>query len=215
MNNIDYGAASNRNPFSYVKVEQVARDISSPWLTLDEIRQQINLYDDESQDGYLASLELAVRQAVEDHLGLSIFPITYRCYYDPAGLTASPIALDLPEVSQDNGGTPGVTVGAVRFYNSANVLITVDSSQYYYDATGNKVVLNFLPTDISTARTAPVIVEYSTAASPIASYPVVKQAGLLLFTHLYNNRSNSTEANLKKIPFGFETLLRPYKPLIM
>ena len=57
-------AGVTRNPFNYVKVEQIDRDVVTPWLTLDEITKQINLYSDESQDVYLKSLELAVRQAV-------------------------------------------------------------------------------------------------------------------------------------------------------
>jgi hypothetical protein len=61
-------AGVTRNPFNYVKVEQIDRDVVTPWLTLDEISQQINLYEDESQDAYLRSLELAVRQAVEVYL---------------------------------------------------------------------------------------------------------------------------------------------------
>jgi hypothetical protein len=44
---------------------------------------------------------------------------------------------------------------------------------------------------------------------------VIKQAGLLLLTHLYNNRSNTTDIQLKDIPFGVSTLLRSYKPLVM
>ena len=63
--------------------------------------------------------------------------------------------------------------------------------------------------------TAPIVCEYSTVANPLSTYPVIKQAGLLLFTHLYNNRSNTTEIQLKEIPFGVATLLRPYKPLVM
>ena len=50
---------------------------------------------------------------------------------------------------------------------------------------------------------------------PLAAYPVIKQAGLLLLTHLYNNRANATETKLIDIPFGVHTLLRPYRPLVM
>jgi len=63
--------------------------------------------------------------------------------------------------------------------------------------------------------TSPVVCEYTVEASPLAAYPVIKQAGLLLLTHLYNNRSNSTEGMLRDIPFGVTALLRPYKPLVM
>jgi hypothetical protein len=72
-----------------------------------------------------------------------------------------------------------------------------------------------LPTNINTVMTAPIVVDYTTAANPISAYPVIKQAALLLLTHLYNNRSDTTETKLKQIPFGVEALLRPYKPLIM
>jgi hypothetical protein len=74
-----YGANS-RNPFSYVKVEQIARDNTTAWLTAEQISQQLNLFDDESQDGFLTALELATRQAIEDYLGLSIFSVTYRVW---------------------------------------------------------------------------------------------------------------------------------------
>jgi hypothetical protein len=44
---------------------------------------------------------------------------------------------------------------------------------------------------------------------------VIQQAGLLLLTHLYNNRSNTFNGKLDEIPFGVAQLLRPYKPLVM
>lgn len=210
--------AQTRNPFNYSKVEQIARDITTPWLTLAEITDQINLFDDASQDTYLQSLELATRMAIEDYLGMSIFPVTYRVWYGAESLVASPTSLDLPEVSQNiNSGQAGVTIGSVKYWNdsSPSVLTTISSSQYYYDASGNKIIVSSLPTDINSAMTAPIVVEYSTVANPLAAYPVIKQAGLLLLTHLYNNRANATETKLKDIPFGVTTLLRNYKPLVM
>jgi hypothetical protein len=61
----------------------------------------------------------------------------------------------------------------------------------------------------------PLEVLYTIPSNPIMQYPVIKQAGLLLLTHLYNNRSNTTEVALKSIPFGVDALLRSYKPLVM
>ena len=212
-----YGA-STRNPFSYVKTEQIDRDVVTPWLTLDEITNQINLFEDESQDGYLQSLELAVRQAIEDYLGLSIFSVTYRVWYGAENLAASPVCLDLPEVSQNQyPDMAGVTIERVAYWDNSTppVLTTVSATQYYYDASGNKVIIQSLPTTINSQMTAPIICEYTTAPNPLQTYPVIKQAGLLLFTHLYNNRSNTTDNQLKEIPFGVATLLRPYKPLVM
>ena len=211
-------AGSTRNPFNYVKVEQIDRDVVTNWLTLDEITNQINNWGDESQDDYLKALELAVRGAIEDYLGLSIFPVTYRVWYGSESLITSPVALDLPEVSQNQySNLPGVTIDVVGYYNN-NFPATptnLASTDYQYDPSGNKVLVQNLPTDVNTSMTAPVFVEYTTAANPLQTYPQIKQAALLLFTHLYNNRSDTTEINLKAIPFGFQALLRPYKPLVM
>jgi hypothetical protein len=214
---LNYGAPT-RNPFNYAKFEQIARDNTTAWLTLAEIRQQLNLFDDTSQDTYLGGLEIATRQAIEDYLGMSIFATSYRVYYNASSLYGTPLTLDLPEVSQNNA-TPasGVTITNVKYFTDATppVLTTVSAGTYYYDNSGNKVVLQTLPSDLNSSMTSPVSCEYVSPANPIAAYEVVKQAGKLLLTHLYNNRSNTSEASLKDIPFGVSTLLRTYKPLVM
>ena len=210
--------ANNRNPFSYEKIEQVNRDIVTSWLTLDEITQQLNLVGDESQDEFLIALEVATRMAIEDYLGMPIFPVTYRVYYGTSGQTGTQMTLDLPEVSQDFRGQATNNIDSVAFYNGNTppVLTPLASSAYYYDPTGNKVVLiGGLPSNVSTVMTSPIVVEYTINPSIISQYPVIKQAGLLLLTHLYNNRSNTTMEVLHKLPFGVEQLLRPYKPLVM
>jgi hypothetical protein len=170
------------------------------------------LFGDESQDSYLSDLEVAVRMHIEDYLGLPIFNQSYTVYYGASALYGTPLTLDLPEVSQN-----GVTINSVKYYNDASptVLTTVASSSYFYDVTGNKVILNDLPTDLNTFMTSPVVCNYTINSSILAQYPVIKQAGLLLFTHLYNNRSETTAGALQKIPFGVDVLLRQYKPLVM
>jgi len=214
---LNYGAPT-RNPFNYAKTEQISRDIATPWLSLEEITNQLNLFGDESQDTYLQALEVAVRMAIEDFLGLSIFPTSYRVWYNSASLYGTPLALDLPEVSQNYNSTQsGVAVNKVKYWNDNNPpeLITVAADQYYYDPSGNKVVIANLPTNLNSSMTSPVICEYTAAANPLSTYPVIKLAGLLLLTHLYNNRSDTTGPIQHKIPWGVEVLLRPYKPLVM
>ena len=214
---LPFGAVT-RNPFNYSKVEQIARDNATPWLTLAEITNQLNMFDDTSQDSYLSGLEVAVRQAIEDYLGLSIFPVSYRVWYGTESLAASPLCLDIPEVSQNtNASLAGVTITSLKYWTNAfpAVSVTVDASQYYYDTSGNKLIVQSLPTDMNSSMTAPIVIDYATVANPLAAYPVIKQAGLLLLAHLYNNRSDTTDAKLNNIPFGVATLLRPYKPLVM
>ena len=217
LGQVDYG--STNNPFNYDKVEQIDRDLSTSWLTLDEITQQLNLFGDESQDDYLTGLELAVRMHIEDYLGMPIFNTSYRVYYGISSLYASPVCLDLPEVSYtDSFGSGSVTIDSVKYYNgnTPSELITLASSNYYYDKSGNKVILpNGTPSNISQNRTSPIVVEYTVAPNFLSQYPVIKQAALLLLTHLYNNRSETNMGALQNIPYGVDALLRPYKPLVM
>jgi hypothetical protein len=207
----------NRNPFNYEKVEQIGRDFVTAWLTLDQITNQLNLFEDESQDAYLQGLEVATRMAIEDYLGMAIFPTQYRVFYGNPSVSGTAMTLDLPETTQNQQGQVGVTINSVKFWNGdvPSVLQTLASSSYQYDSTGNKIILNSMPSTISTQVTNPLVVEYTTARSPLANYPVIQQAGLLLLTHLYNNRSNSNERIMHEIPFGVAQLLRPYKPLVM
>ena len=207
-----------RNPYSYEKVEQISRDITTSWLTLEEITQQLNLFQDESQDSYLSGLELATRMAIEDYLGMSIFPIIYKAYYGATNNSMGmQTAFDLPEVSQNFNNQAGTVINSVAYYNTDNppVLTTIASTEYFYDPSGNRVVVNAMPNNISTTVANPIVVTWQTKANPLAQYPVIKQAGLLLLTHLYNNRSNSNVAVMHDIPFGVTTLLRLYKPLVL
>lgn len=209
--------ATQRNPYNYAKFEQVSRDVSTQWLTLDEITNQLNLFADESQDTYLTGLELATRMAIEDFLGMAIFATQWRVYYPNNGLYNTATYLNLPEVSQGTASYgAGVTINSVAAYTESNTTPEVISSSLYsYDPTGNQVILQNIPNTLSQEVANPIVVTYTQNASPLAAYPVIKQAGLMLLTHLYNNRSNTTEANLKEIPFGVAALLRPYKPLVM
>jgi len=208
--------ANNRNPYNYAKMEQVDRDMVTPWLTLDEITQQLNLFQDESQDSYLQSLELATRMAIEDYLGIAIYPTTWRVYYTNFGLYNTAVYLDLPEVSGPTQSRPGVTIDCVEFYSTSNTVpVVIASTEYSYDPTGNRVILNTIPNTLNQFVENPIIVTYTQSSGFLSTFPVIKQAALMLLTHLYNNRSNTTDGRLHEVPFGVATLLRPYKPLVM
>lgn len=213
--------SGTRNPFNYQKFEQINRDIVTGWLTLDEITQQLNLFQDESQDQYLEGLEVATRMAIEDYLGISMFSTQYRVYYGDPGLNGTAIYLDLPEVStiyQGNGAE--VVINKVEFYTGTNTAVknVLAPTNYYYDPTGNRVVVDGgLPSPLAQNIANPVMVTYTIGSNFLAQYPVIKQAGLLLLTHLYNNRStvSDTVGMKAQIPFGVDMLLRPYKTLVM
>ena len=217
LGQVQYG--STRNPFNYDKFEQINRALTTGWLSLEEITQQLNLFGDESQDAYLEGLELAVRMHIEDYLGMPIFPVSYRAYYGISSIYASPVCLDLPQVSyKDSYNSGGVVINSVKYYNDNTpvTLTTLASSNYSYDPTGNKVILpNGTPSDVNVNVTSPIVIEYTVNPNFLQAYPVIKQAALLLLTHLYNNRAETTLSKLQNIPYGVDALLRPYKPLVM
>lgn len=207
----------NRNPFNYEKVEQVSRDFATSWLTEQQIKEQLNLVDDNSQDNYLYDLEIATRMIIEDFLGMAIFPTQYKVYYGNPGVTGMAATLDLPEVTQGTTSATGVTINSVGYWNGSvpSVFVSMATDTYQYDPTGNQIIVTSFPSNISTQVANPIVVLYTIARSPLANYLNIQQAGLLLLTHLYNNRSDTTVDRLKKIPFGVEQILRPYKPLVM
>jgi uncharacterized phiE125 gp8 family phage protein len=210
--------SNGRNPYNYARFEQIARDVATPWLTLEEITQQLNLFDDESQDSYLSSLELATRMTIEDILGMAIFSTQWNVYYANFGMYDSTLYLDLPVSGVDVTGYPAVTINNVRYYGSSNTSpITISNADYSYDPTGSRVILNVALNALSQQVANPIVVTFTQNANPLATYPVIKQAGLMLLTHLYNTRSTVGDSTAMKaeIPFGVHALLRPYKPLVM
>jgi hypothetical protein len=208
--------SDQRNPYNYAKFEQVNRDVATPWLTLSEITQQLNLFDDESQDTYLKSLELATRMAIEDYIGAAIYPTTYKVYYTNFGLYNTAVYLDLPEVAVSAFNTVGVTINLLQYYSTSNVTpVTIASTSYSYDPTGNRVIVNTIPNTLNQQVANPIVLTYTQNSGFLSTYPVIKQAALMLLTHLYNNRSNTSDTMLREVPFGVATLLRPYKPLVM
>lgn len=206
--------SGSRQPFNYEKIEIVSRDFQTTWFDVSLIREQLNNWGDTSQDDYLQQLDVATRMAIEDYLGMSIYPTQYRIYYGNPSQTGTAFQLNLPEATQ---GVTGVTINSVQYYNDSvpSVLTTIASSTYQYDPSGNQIILSTVPSNISNQIANPLVATYTTNANIMAQYPNIQQAGLLLLTHLYNNRANTQEGVLHEIPWGVATLLRPYKPLVM
>ena len=114
----------------------------------------------------------------------------------------------------------GTVINKVYYWTGQNSSTknTLAASNYYLDAGGNRVVVTGgLPEPLAQNLAYPIEVEFTVNANFEAQYPVVKQAALMLLTHLYNNRDTVGDSVQQKaqIPFGVSTLLRPYKPLIM
>ena len=206
--------ASDNQTYNWYTFKETERDVTSTWLIQEEILSTLNLYGDLSQveSGFLSDLEFASRMFIEDQLGRAIFDRSFQTTYQSVVLNGYPyIALDLPEAQTST------TVNSVRFYDSEMppALQTIASQYWFFDPTGNKVALSQQPNALNKFMTAPLLVDFTVTADPIATYPNVRRAGLLFLTHLYNNRSATSEKKMDYIPAGIYELLLPYKELVM
>ena len=212
FDNTVYGGlylASNRQPFNWYSLRELERDLTTTWLDITIIRAHLNLYSDVSQDALLDEYELAARQYIEDYLGKSIFSKAYQTNYG-LNVFQDPItALDLPNAYQE------VTINQVAFWDQNGVQQIVPTANFTYDDIGSKVVIQSFGTSVDPNRTAPISVQFTVDVNPIATYATVRQAGLLLLTHFYNNRSMTGEKAMTQLPFAFDTLLRPYREIVL
>lgn len=198
-------------PYNWGRFEIVTRDTTTDWLDQTLVKQHLNLFDDTSLDDLIAQYELAARRHIETYLGKSIFGQVGRCWYDPSVAYTTSGYLDIP---QPNGTV--ATTATVSYYSNAfpPVLTAVSSTNYFYDPTGSRVVLNG-SINASPLVAYPIIADFTLPQDPIAAEPAVRQAALLLIRHLFDNRSEASEQVLKMNPMGFDSLLRTFKPLIM
>lgn len=203
--------ASNRNPQNYAKVEQYGRGNTSI-LTAEELANQLNLFGDTSQDAAIAGYGIAATQYVSDYLGYPLCTTTYKVYYPQQIAVGNVAYLDIPNWSNEEAGSPYQQSFSV-FYNDANNVYQ-QFTNYFWDISGNRLVLQSIPT-VSNVVAYPWVVTVTLNAGWYATTEVIKQAVKLVATHLYNNRSNTTEGNLKEIPLGVAQLLRPFKSLVM
>ena len=202
---------TERNPLNWSKAEIVSRDSTTEWLTDAEMLNQLNMFGDTSQITLLKQYDLAVRSHIENYLGAAIFEQSWTAWYGSGSDDASPMYLDIPTTPRP--AASALTVNNVKAYSTSG-LVTIDPSGYSYDLTGNCVILTTLPS-LNRTIANPIQVSFTVSQSPVVSDPVVLQAGLMLLTHFYNNRSAFTDKQQYAVPMGFDTLLRPYKPLVM
>jgi uncharacterized phiE125 gp8 family phage protein len=212
FDNVVYGGlylASNRQPFNWYSLQELERNLTTEWLDLETIRAHLNLYSDTSQDALLEQYELATRQYIEDYLGKSIFSKSYQTNYG-LGVFQDPVtALDIPNAYSN------VTINLVNYWDENGVNQMVPMGKFTFDDIGAKVIIQSFGTSVDPNRTAPISVQFTVDSNPIATYATVKQAGLLLLAHFYNNRSMTSEKAQTQLPFAFDTLLRPYREIVM
>ena len=109
-----------------------------------------------------------------------------------------------------------VTINSVQYYDGSGTLQTLAPSAWTFDLTGSQVLVTAFPNTLSSTIDNPIVVNLTQRPNAqYAQYPTIQMAGLLLITHWYNNRAETSDKMLKSIPFGVDSLLRPYKDLVL
>jgi hypothetical protein len=205
---------SNRNPQNYAQIEQLGRGNTS-LLSAEELRNQLNLFGDTSQDTAILSYAIAATQYVSDYLGFPLCATTYRVYYPPQIVVGNVAYLDIPTWTEETGGPPIQLSFTVNYYDVNNNLATYNT--YIWDAGGQRLILQAIP-QLSQTMAYPWVVTVTLNTGWHGNTEVIKQAVKLVATHFYNNRSETVSGIINpsvKITLGLDALLRPFKPLVM
>ena len=214
--NFDYPYQSDSfvdNTYNWDRFEEINRDINSLWITPSEAKNAINLFTDDSQDDLISRYTLSARLFIEEYLGRAIFERTFISYYSKSLISTSGLIINIPN------GRVDTTIVSVNYYDKTDpnpILVTYPTQSYFYDKSGFNVVMQNIDGNIiNDYYVSPITCEFQVEADPIASYPNVKQAGLLLIGHFYNHRSNTQDKSIRAIEYGLEALLSPYKDLVL
>lgn len=183
---------------------------TSPMISIEDCRKHLRVTADGSpafheDDDLILGLLSAAREFVEGYTGLALTPRTLEIYLDkfPLDEIALPVA-------------PLVSMTSVKYLDENNVLQTVAGTEYAIDNFQRPGWL--LPAmgaswpstlEVVNAVVIRYAVGYSHRLDNPQSLPlpkVLRVAALLLLGHLYENREQSTEASLREIPLGIQSL---------
>ena len=156
-------------------------------------------------DGYVSTLITAARAHVEEKLRRSIMAQTWE--------------LVLPAFSTDVIELPWgklVSVTSVKYLDANAVEQTFSSSSYYVDTdtvNGRVILDSDLSWPETTTRWNAVVIRYVVGwPSPVEVPAPIKQAMLLLVSHMYENRSPEIVGTIvSPVNFAVDALLNPYR----
>ncbi len=164
-------------------------------VTLEEVRFQLGIYDDDSLDDRLTNIIEAAESLVSSFVGYSINAAKYNAFYD-----TYEGRLELPTESVNN-----ITCSIF----TTNGVVAVSGEKIKIDPTSKLITIRIagkyeLDTDIEN----PVMVDYDTGLPEDRVTPGLKEAVLILCRTLY---SSGSDVSLQTIPPAVQALLTSYK----
>lgn len=156
--------------------------------------------DHSSEDSLINELIAAAGEVVEEYTGLYLSSSTWKHYADR-----------FQGVMRIHAG-PKPSVTSIQYYDSSNVLRTVDTADYYVDNKSFPLRIQFEeePIDVDD-RVNVVQITGSAGYSVVPS--ALKQAMLLIIGHLYEHRKDVvTGVSSAPLPMGAKFLMDKHKP---
>jgi uncharacterized phiE125 gp8 family phage protein len=178
-------------------------------ITLEQARLHLRIYETDAgthpDDSLIEALISASRQYAEQFLGRTLTQTIYEYRIDAF---TTEIELPVP---------PVVLIDGITYLDDDGVRQTVDPLIYELDENPDSPVIKLLADEewpsgtlVRIQFTAGYVLTEESPLLPILPF-TIRAAMLLVIGHLYDNREASTEANLKTLPLGVESLLRPYR----
>lgn len=200
-------------------------------VTLDQAKQQLRV-DFSEEDLLITGLITAAREMCEQRMHRAIYNQSYVLSLDqfnygdwrstipmerrnPLRFSAlwESMALRLPMPRL-------VSVTSITYLDTCGEQKTLDPGAYRVDPSSEParivpaVNLTWPTTDYyvpGSVKVTYVAGSYGDGAEVSSCPAMIKQAILLMVGELYKNREESSEANLKSVPFGINALLSPYR----
>ena len=184
-------------------------------ITRAEAKKQLRLNPaDSHEDDLIDSLITTARQTCESLCRRSFINTTWRYTFDnfPGGCSRNEDQIFLPVA-------PLVSITSIKYYDTASVETTLDSTAYFVDTNGEPgrvapVYGTIWPVIISIPNAVQIdfVAGYGALASDVPEG--LKSAIKLLLTHLYKNREPIIIGTIaSKLGLSFQYMLAPYRLL--
>lgn len=175
-------------------------------LTIDEVKEHLRV-DNDDDDTLIESLITTARMMVEEYTALQLLPSTWELYLD-----------SFPNEILINK-TPIQEISSLKYYDSSNVLTTLDANLYDVDIIGQPARVKSVSTSsfpCSYIRLNSVVCNFIAGYEDAASIPApLKQAMLMIIGHLFEHREDvAIGVSVNEMPMASKYLMNPYRVFI-
>ena len=178
-------------------------------ITVDQVKQTIGIYEDDTADAYIQQLILSAEEIASNYIGTPITAVTRTDYYKSFA-NRFKLSARFTTTASDF---------VVRYYNNSDSVATWDSNNYIVDKTVEfpliKVKNNIIFPEVSIYYDNPVSVTYTAGVPSELESPVIKRAIIGIVVELHKNKGITSNTNAKMLPISALNLLDYLKKIII